>query len=85
MATQKKQWKIYQEEAKTRQTSHWDWDYMSREELEAAMKERRQRDQTQAGHSSGSEPAEKAGRSTRVSLVLVISLLIAAGILLYFF
>lgn len=26
--------RIYQEEAKTRQTSHWDWDYLPVETLE---------------------------------------------------
>lgn len=84
MPTQKKQWKIYQEEAKTRQTSHWDWDYMSREELETAMKEQRPRDRNQEENSSSVESDKKAGRSTRVSLVWVIALLIAGGILLYF-
>ena len=35
MKALKKRWKIFQEEAKTRQTSHWDLDYMSREQLDA--------------------------------------------------
>jgi hypothetical protein len=29
-----KRFKIYQEDAKLRQTSHWDWDYLSSEQLE---------------------------------------------------
>ncbi len=33
MNASKKGWKIYQDEAKARQTSHWDLDYISREEL----------------------------------------------------
>lgn len=37
MRTQKQRLKIYQEEAKTRQTSHWDIDYMSTEEVNALL------------------------------------------------
>ena len=44
MTTSKRKFKIYQEEAKIRQTSHWDWDYMSTAELEALMQERQERD-----------------------------------------
>lgn len=35
--TRKRKLKIYQEEVKLRHTSHWDADYMSREEFEAYM------------------------------------------------
>jgi hypothetical protein len=33
----KRKFKIYQEDVKLRHTSHWDADYMSREEFEAYM------------------------------------------------
>lgn len=46
--TGKRKFKVYQEEAKTRQTSHWDWDYMSTEEIEALMAEQRDRDREAA-------------------------------------
>lgn len=39
-----KKFKIYQEEVKERHTSHWDWDYLSTEEIEALMDEQRQRE-----------------------------------------
>lgn len=39
-----KKFKIYQDEIKTRHTSHWDWDYLSTEELEALMDEQRERE-----------------------------------------
>ncbi len=35
----RKKLKIYQEEVKSRHTSHWDWDYLPTQELEAAVKE----------------------------------------------
>lgn len=33
--------RIYQEEAKTRQTSHWDWDYLPLKTLERIAREKR--------------------------------------------
>ena len=35
----KKKRRVYQEEAKTRHTAHWDWDYLSWEEIERRLKE----------------------------------------------
>lgn len=35
----KKMRRVYQEEAKTRHTAHWDWDYLSWEEIERRLKE----------------------------------------------
>ena len=32
--------RVYQEDAKTRQTSHWDWDYLPLETLERMARER---------------------------------------------
>jgi hypothetical protein len=30
-----KGFRVYEEEAKTRRTTHWDWDYLSSEEIDA--------------------------------------------------
>jgi hypothetical protein len=32
-------WKIYLEQAKDRQTSHWDWDCMTRAQIDEALRE----------------------------------------------
>ncbi len=42
--TRANKFKIYQDEVKERHTSHWDWDYLSTEEIEALMDEQRQRE-----------------------------------------
>ncbi len=39
MSQQKRKLKIYLEEAKNRQTTHWDWDCMTTEEIQAAYRE----------------------------------------------
>jgi hypothetical protein len=31
-------WKIYHEQAKSRQTSHWDWDTMTRAQIDDAIR-----------------------------------------------
>lgn len=49
MSTQKKKLKIYQEEAKTRQTSHWDLDYMRTEEVDALLNAARDQGTNQPG------------------------------------
>ena len=61
--------RIYQEEAKTRQTSHWDWDY-----LPVATLERLARDAS-ADPPDGPRPLAALGRH-KVGLICV-----AAGIL----
>ena len=35
----KRKLRIYQEDVKTRHTSHWDWDYFTWEEIEQRLKE----------------------------------------------
>ena len=47
MNASKKSWKIYQDEAKARQTSHWDLDYISREELDTLYNVGRGESETQ--------------------------------------
>jgi hypothetical protein len=34
----KRKLRIYQEDAKTRHTAHWDWDYLTWEEIEQRLK-----------------------------------------------
>ena len=40
MASEKKK-RVYIEDTKARHTTHWDWDYLSREELEALYRSNR--------------------------------------------
>ena len=44
MQTQRKKLKIYVDEAKARQTSHWDLDYMTTAQIDALMAAGRQQD-----------------------------------------
>jgi hypothetical protein len=69
-------WHIHQEEAKTRQTSHWDWDYLPRAELERLS--RRQRDARAA--------RERRPRARRrlawICLAAALGLLVASVVVL---
>jgi len=38
-APKRKKLDIYQEEAKTRNTSHWDWDYLTHAQIDAWMEQ----------------------------------------------
>lgn len=77
MSEPKKRWKVFQEEAKTQQTSHWDLDYLSTEELDALMQESRRRDEGQA------EAAGTTRRRRRILLATVLVALLVAGALLF--
>lgn len=73
--------KIYQEEAKTRQTTHWDWDYMGAEEYDALM---RKAMENRSENSNPAQPAagQKHFSSWRKFLVgLVFGVFLATGIL----
>ena len=81
----KPKFKIYQEEAKTQQTSHWDWDYMSTAELEALMQERQEREQDSKpdqGRRSRQPEAETRDHSRLIKLLagLLVVILSAAGV-----
>lgn len=39
MSDPRKRFKIYHDEAKARLTNHWDWDYMTEEEIQASLLE----------------------------------------------
>jgi hypothetical protein len=73
--------KIYQEEAKTRQTSHWDWDYMRAEEYDTLMRKAMEQ------RSESPNPAQPVSEkkhfpSWRKLLVgLVFGVFLATGIL----
>ena len=43
MASRRREFKVYQDEAKQRLTSHWDMDYMTSAEIEAALSEENHR------------------------------------------
>ena len=62
--------RVYQEEAKTRQTSHWDWDYLPMDTLERL---------TRRNKSVPTSAPSAPGRSRRIKMALVC---IAVGVLL---
>ena len=54
MNTQKRKLKIYLDEAKNRQTTHWDWDCMTTAEIQAAYRDsERRRSQAQRSSFTG--------------------------------
>ncbi len=68
--------RVYQEDAKTRQTSHWDWDYLSLATLERLAREKRP-----ASRETG--PREDSGDQRRMAWVCIAAgaLLLLAGVL----
>jgi len=78
MNQQKKKMKIYQEEAKTRQTTHWDWDYMRTEEINALMKAR---ERSELNKTQSSTATTKAGLAK--ILIGLIIILITVGIFFF--
>ncbi|MGD8291690.1 MAG: hypothetical protein PVF37_08285 [Desulfobacterales bacterium] len=48
----KKKLRVYKEDAKTRHTAHWDWDYLSWEEIENHLNE--------AGIGENNQPSQSA-------------------------
>lgn len=74
-----KRFRVYQEDAKTRRTTHWDWDYMSRKELDALAEQIRGR--------KAAEPS-RSGLSTfrkRLTVAMIIGgilLLLVSGFVL---
>ncbi len=67
--------RIYQEEAKTRQTSHWDWDY-----LPVATLERLARDAA-VDPPDGPRPSAALGRQKRALICLAAGILTIVGLL----
>lgn len=60
----KKKLRVYQEDAKTRHTAHWDWDYLSWGEIENQLNE--------AGIGKNNQPSQSAKFRKKRRLALVI-------------
>ncbi len=65
--------KIYQEEVKLRHTSHWNWDYMSREELDRLASSRR-------GGDVRTNTDENAAPAARTFFAWAVAAAAAAGL-----
>lgn len=74
----KRKWKIYQEEAKLRQTTHWDLDYMTDAELEALYNAPK----TEHHDPQPAVPAALLSGRRWLLIGLVVSLLLTGGLLL---
>ena len=81
MANKRKKWKIYQEDAKTQQTSHWDWDYMSAKEMDALMRAAQHKDQQVAEEQAKTNRKQKA-RLFKIIVGVGVIVLVSSGILL---
>jgi hypothetical protein len=64
--------RIYQEEAKTRQTSHWDWDYLPSETLERLARDT-------------PRPSASVGRPKLALIWIAAGVLAIVGLLVLFF
>ncbi len=71
--------RVYQEEAKTRQTSHWDWDYLPLSTLEQLAR----REPSPPQHAP-SDPERSRRLKTALACIVAGSLLMAA-LLTYIF
>jgi len=63
--------RVYQEFTKTRQTTHWDLDYMTTEQIDALLASARNRNLS-----------KKRSRTVKIVVGLILAALIALGILL---
>ena len=66
----RKKRRVYQEEAKTRQTSHWDWDYLPLADIERLARK---------GNSASTEAPQASYRGGRIRAALAC---IVAGVIL---
>ncbi len=71
--------RVYQEEAKTRQTSHWDWDYLPLETLERLARD------SPAHPPEAPRPSVPAVRRKLALLCIAAGALSVAGLLLLLF
>lgn len=86
---QQKKLKVYQEDAKLRQTTHWDLDYMTTAEIEALYKSARQHSQRERVTEDGEKfSGQKRSQYKKIGLavallassgVVILSLLVASG------
>jgi hypothetical protein len=74
----KKKLRVYQEEAKTRHTAHWDWDYLTWQEIEQRLK--------QAGVAEAPQVAQNRQphikRWSRLGIWIGLGLLVVVALLL---
>jgi len=73
---QKRKFRVYLDEAKERQTTHWDWDCMTTAEIDALM---------QANRSQSSTPARRAsvpGGFWLKTVGATVAVLASVGVLL---
>ncbi len=68
----KKKLRVYQEDAKTRHTAHWDWDYLSWEEIENHLNEAGIGESPQPSQSVKSRKKQRLGQVIWIGLGLLI-------------
>ena len=68
----KKKLRVYQEDAKTRHTAHWDWDYLSWEEIEHRLNEAGIGEDTQPPQSAKSRKKRRSAHVIWIGLGLLI-------------
>lgn len=73
-STAKERFAVYQEQVKTAHTTHWDWDYLRREDIERLLRER--------AHQERARRAAVMARVRRIALVagLIFTSLLLIGI-----
>jgi hypothetical protein len=67
-----KKLRVYKEDAKTRHTAHWDWDYLSWEEIEKKLDEAGIGKNTQPSQSAKSRKKRRLAQMIWIGLVLLI-------------
>jgi uncharacterized membrane protein YukC len=70
----KKKQRVYEEEVKTRHTAHWDWDYLTWEEIEHRLKEAGVKEDEQKAQNK----TTNSNRRTRYGIWIGFGLLIVA-------
>jgi hypothetical protein len=68
----KKKLRVYQEDAKTRHTAHWDWDYLSWEEIEHRLSDAGIGEDTRPSQSAKSRKKRRSARVIWIGLGLLI-------------
>jgi hypothetical protein len=71
--TTKERFAVYQEQVKTAHTTHWDWDYLRREDIERLLRERAHQERARRApaipppspRSTDSVPESRLSRSGR--------------------
>ena len=78
MSREQKKLRVYKEDAKTRHTAHWDWDYLPWEEIERRLREGGVKEEGGVGQNG-----KYLGKGRRRTVIwIALGLLILAGLLL---